>query len=153
MPHISAAPASLKLGGQEYKLYPLKDVDYEEINNWLRGQFLAMIQQSLKDMTGPARNELLQAATLAARKLTFQNATDTEFDLEKITVMAKMIQQGLQPTISVDAIKAAFVASPVEAGLALTLWQELNVPQDEESAPQGPPKAEKSSRKTKSTHS
>ena len=155
MPHVTAAPAPVTISGRQRMMHPLRDVDFEEINNWLRGQFIETIRKSMSSSLSPSdRSEILQATVLAARKLSFKNATDTEFDLEKILVMAKMIQQGIRPEISVDEVMTAFTNEPSEAGAALLLWTELNVPK-EDTAPTGSPKAgEKTARtRRKSTDS
>lgn len=146
MPHVTAAPHPVTLGGSVYQMHPLADVDYEEINNWLRGQFIEQIRKSMvPTLTGAERSEIMQAVVLAARKLSFINATDVDFALEKLQVMAKMIQQGLRPVIEVSHVADVFKNKPDEAAAALAIWYELNVPQKEEDTTQpGSPKAAES---------
>lgn len=57
----TAAPTELKLNGTTYTAYPLRDLDHETMNKWVRREYKERIEDSIRDdeqMQRAALNEI-----------------------------------------------------------------------------------------------
>jgi hypothetical protein len=58
----TAAPAQLKINGSTYRLRPLRERDYGEIEQWLRSRALAVVRDNLDGFAADDRRILLERA-------------------------------------------------------------------------------------------
>ena len=130
MAHVTGAPAPITVGGRELRMSPLTDKEYEEVNNWLRAKVIKTARAAFTDdMTPAERSEILQAAILASRSLTFVNATEM-FELDRLEVMARVLHQGVvrnHPDVTIEWLKDEFKKNPDAMVEAIQVWSEVNI--------------------------
>ncbi len=69
---IVAAPVPVTVEGQEYQVAPLTDLDYEELDNWVRMRILSLARASLTPaMSAAQRDETMRQALETAAGATF----------------------------------------------------------------------------------
>ena len=129
MPDISQAPHSIMLGGKEYLLDVLTDVDIEELTNWLRSSVIQAAQASLTDSMTPAeRKEVLGVAMDQARGLSWISG-DGAKAMGSLSGVARVLWQGLKrryPDLSHEDVRK-LIMDPKTLDYAMSIWNELNV--------------------------
>jgi hypothetical protein len=119
------------LGGKEYLLDPLEDVDIEELNNWLRSDVINMARASLTpEMTSAERQEVLGVAMDRARGLSWISG-DGAAVMASLSGISRVIWQGLKkryPELTPGLIQK-LIMDKRTLDYAMSIWRELNLGQ------------------------
>ena len=103
----TAAPVPFPLGGKEFRMSPLTDIEIGELDNWLRARMVRAARESLTpDMTAEERDETLQAAVRASAGVTFLSDICTEV-VSTPDGLARLIWHGIHnnhPGVSVQDV-------------------------------------------------
>lgn len=138
MPQVTAAAHPVVIGGVTYMFAPLTDRDSDEIDNWLRGEYIRGARASLDENT-PAqeREEILRIAIRDASRLSYMTGEGARM-IASFRGIFRVIWQGLrreQPNLSFDEFRDRMsklkekdeqsLSDDVDATLAV--FKELNV--------------------------
>lgn len=89
--------------GQAVLLKPLKREDYEELNKWVRKQYLENVREACIGLNPAEKQDLLEAALSHAAKLSFQHGDGREILLESAYGLARLVYQMIyKPEMSFD---------------------------------------------------
>ena len=129
MADVTQAPHPVVLGGVEYTLAPLTDVDIEELNNWLRSDVIRMARDALtEDMTPAERAEILGVAMDKARGLSWLSGEGAAA-MASLSGIARVLWQGLRanhPELTWKRVQE-LIMDKRTLDYALAIWRELNL--------------------------
>jgi hypothetical protein len=90
-----AAPKPVTLSGVEYRFAPLNLADIEELDNWIRKEYMKRVQSCIPDGTSPKdREEALGIGLKTAVNLTWLSGQGAQL-IASVRGMAKIAQLGL----------------------------------------------------------
>lgn len=137
MAQITAAPYPLMLGGVEYRMSPLRDVDIDELTNWLRSYIIKSTRAAMVGVTDPdERNEFLQAAISMSSSISYGDQQSLRY-LKSKDGMLRVFYQGIRrnhPRLAYDAFVAS-IESEEDIAELMRVWEEINLPQKHSSPP------------------
>lgn len=90
MPTLSAAKSPVTLKGREYRMSPLRDVDFDEVDIWIRSEVL-------KAAKATGDNEIIDRAILASAGIHWRSEAGQSI-LKQQVGMAKLLYLSLLPT-------------------------------------------------------
>lgn len=145
MPDLTAAPHPVRVGDKQYAMRPLRDVDYDELDNWWRATLIDMARKMLTpDMSQEERDEILGAAMREAHKISVLQrgaARDPRLDMTRV---GRVLWQGLrrdQPKLALDEFMREMKATGSEwLPDMLSVFQSINMGgAPKNGAPKAPP--------------
>lgn len=127
---VTAAPHPVTLGGKEYRMSPLTDGDFEELNNWLRSGVIQMARKSLTPgMTTEEREETLAVAMREARKVSYLSDTGRAA-MTTVEGTAYLMWLGLRRNhadLTPEQVREALFNDGDSILTMLKVWEEINL--------------------------
>lgn len=128
-PSMAAAPTYVTLGDKNYRMSPLSDKDYEEINNWIRSSYLQMVRQSFTpDMLPAQRQEEIAVAQETARGLNMlsMHGKSVMSTPEGVSLLVWLGIKRNHPDVPLDEISPHFL-DPQKITEVMERWRDVNV--------------------------
>lgn len=124
----TAAPSTVTLNGKEYKISPLKDVDWGELENWVKDSLIAFAERSTKNLPETQQMELIKHAYDKAAFLTV-DSPEVIRRLASIDGVCMLILLSLRPhypEMTLESVKELLASSNADVGNVVDRFNAIN---------------------------
>lgn len=144
MADVTGASFPITLGGAEYHMSPLSDIDIEELNNWLRSRFIQMARDSLPENASQQQvDDTLRVAMQTAHDMSWMTGAGAK-QMSHPDGIARLLWQSLRkrhPDLTHAQVRALIV-SPATIASVMATFDHVNFSDAmRRTTPSGSPKA------------
>lgn len=136
MPQVTAAPYPVMVNGAEFRMSPLRDVDIDELTNWVRSYIMSEARKSLAGIIDPdTRQETLQAALAISTTIAYGQPAANKYLMTR-DGMLRVFYQSVRRNhrnLTYDQFVANF-KSGEDVMEFFRVWEEINVPKKHQEA-------------------
>jgi hypothetical protein len=110
-----AAPKPVTLGGKEYRFSPLTLIDIEELDNWVRKEYMTRVYSAIPDdATDKDRDQAMRIAQDKAVNLTWLSGQGAVFIASHrgMTKIAQLSLSKTHPELTVEKLRDLLASDP-----------------------------------------